>query len=80
MTRTYNKKVKLQLFAEGDKVLKRILSVQEEAKGKFAPNWQGSFIVKKVLPGGVLVLAEMDRQVFLNRSIQICVRNSSSDK
>ncbi|XP_027184137.1 uncharacterized protein LOC113782444 [Coffea eugenioides] len=64
MARAYNKKVKVRLLEEGDKVLKRILPVQEKVKGKFAPNWQGPFIVQKVLPGGALVLAEMDGQVF----------------
>ncbi|PHU01216.1 hypothetical protein BC332_31003 [Capsicum chinense] len=37
-------------------VLKRILPHQVEAKGKFSPNWQGPFIVKKVLPNGSLYL------------------------
>nr|XP_027082198.1 uncharacterized protein LOC113704498 [Coffea arabica] len=48
MARAYNKKVHLRTFEEGDKVLKRILPVQDEAKGKFAPNWQGPFIVQKI--------------------------------
>ena len=30
------------------------------SKEEFAPNWQGSFIVKKALPGGTLMLAEME--------------------
>ncbi|XP_027169433.1 uncharacterized protein LOC113769160 [Coffea eugenioides] len=64
MARAYNKKVKPRLFEVGDKVLKRILPMQDEAKGKFAPNWQGPFIVKKVLSGGALILMEMDGQVF----------------
>ncbi|XP_027171637.1 uncharacterized protein K02A2.6-like [Coffea eugenioides] len=38
MARAYNKKVHLRTFEEGDKVLKRILPVQDEAKGKFASN------------------------------------------
>ncbi|XP_027177596.1 uncharacterized protein K02A2.6-like [Coffea eugenioides] len=56
----YNKKVTPRIFTEGDKVLKHILPVQEEAKGKFAPNWQGPFIVQRVLSGGALILAEID--------------------
>nr|XP_027122083.1 uncharacterized protein LOC113739034 [Coffea arabica] len=64
VARAYNKRVRPRIFTEGDKVLKHILPVQEEAKGKFAPNWQGPFIVQKVLPGGALILAEMDGQVF----------------
>ncbi|XP_071928029.1 uncharacterized protein [Coffea arabica] len=50
VARAYNKKVRRRAFEEGDKVLKRILSMQNEAKGKFAPNWQGPFIVQKALP------------------------------
>ncbi|XP_027155474.1 uncharacterized protein LOC113755765 [Coffea eugenioides] len=64
VARAYNKKVHRRAFEEGDKVLKRILSMQDEAKGKFAPNWQGPFIVQKVLPGGALILAEMDGRAF----------------
>ena len=64
MARAYNKKVKPRSFQIGDLVLKRILPIQDEAKGKFAPNWQGPFIVHKVLTGGALILAEMDGQVF----------------
>ncbi|PHT30099.1 hypothetical protein CQW23_30300 [Capsicum baccatum] len=37
---------------------KRLTSV--EAKGKFSPNWQGPFIVKKVLPNGALYLADIE--------------------
>ncbi|XP_027156685.1 uncharacterized protein K02A2.6-like [Coffea eugenioides] len=64
MAQVYNKKVKPRLFEVGDKVLKRILPMQDEAKGKFAPNWQGPFIVKKVLSRGALILMEIDGQVF----------------
>ncbi|XP_049364543.1 uncharacterized protein LOC125829352 [Solanum verrucosum] len=32
----------------------------DEYKGKFAPNWQGPYMVCKVLSGGALVLSEMD--------------------
>ncbi|PHU00075.1 hypothetical protein BC332_29862 [Capsicum chinense] len=31
-----------------------------EAKGKFSPNWQGLFIVKKVLPNGALYLTDIE--------------------
>ena len=64
MARAYNKKVRPRLFKEGDTVLKRILPIQNEAKGKFAPNWQEPFIIKKILPGEALILTEMDGQIF----------------
>ena len=45
-------------------VLKKIFPFQEEAQGKFAPNWEGPYIVKKALSGGALILIEMDGDVF----------------
>ncbi|XP_070057712.1 uncharacterized protein [Nicotiana tomentosiformis] len=41
MAREYNKKVRPRKFEVGQLVLKCILPHQAEAKGKFAPNWQG---------------------------------------
>ncbi|PHT55362.1 hypothetical protein CQW23_03848 [Capsicum baccatum] len=31
-----------------------------KAKGKFSPNWQGPFVVKKVLPNGALYLTDIE--------------------
>nr|XP_004229123.1 uncharacterized protein LOC101252425 [Solanum lycopersicum] len=36
----------------------------DEYKGKFAPKWQGTYMVHKVLSGGALVLSEMDGSVW----------------
>ncbi|XP_049360651.1 uncharacterized protein LOC125825350 [Solanum verrucosum] len=63
MTKTFNKKVKPQQFTPGQLVLKKIFPHQGEAKGKFAPNWQGPYMVHRVLPGGAVILAEMDGRV-----------------
>ncbi|XP_016546413.2 uncharacterized protein LOC107846570 [Capsicum annuum] len=57
MIRAFNKKVRARTFEVGQLVLKRILPHQEEYKGKFAPNWQGFYIVRKVLSGGALILS-----------------------
>ena len=51
-------------FEEGDKALKRTLPIQDEGRDKFAQNQKGPFIVQKVLPGGALILAEMDGRTF----------------
>nr|XP_009803260.1 PREDICTED: uncharacterized protein LOC104248653 [Nicotiana sylvestris] len=45
MTRDFNKKVKPRQFKPGQLDLKRIFPHQNEAKGKFAPNWQGPYMV-----------------------------------
>ncbi|XP_049378087.1 uncharacterized protein LOC125842831 [Solanum stenotomum] len=49
-------------WVQGQLVLKRILPHQDEYKGKFAPNWQGPYMVRKVLSGGALIMSEMDGQ------------------
>ncbi|XP_015075053.1 uncharacterized protein LOC107018970 [Solanum pennellii] len=47
-------------FEVGQLVLKRILPHQDEAKGNFAPNWQGPYVIKQVLSKGALKLADME--------------------
>ena len=44
----------------GQLVVKRILPHQDEAKGKFAPNWQRPYVIKQVLSKGALQLADME--------------------
>ncbi|XP_049349758.1 uncharacterized protein LOC125814342 [Solanum verrucosum] len=56
----FHKKVRARIFGIGQLVLKHIFPHQDEYKGKFAPNWQGPYMVRKVLSGGALVLSEMD--------------------
>jgi len=56
----FNKKVCLCKFNEGDLVLKKVPQAQKDNRGKWAPNYEGPFIVKKAFLGGALVLASMD--------------------
>lgn len=60
MARAYYNKVKPREFQPGDLVLKKILPHQRDQRGKFSLNYSGPFIVKKVLPGGALILGQMD--------------------
>ena len=60
MARAYNKKVRPKNFKVGHLVLNSILPHQVEVKCKFSPNWQGPFIVKKVLPNGALYLTDIE--------------------
>ncbi|XP_059310216.1 uncharacterized protein LOC132061404 [Lycium ferocissimum] len=62
MARAFNKRVRTRVFQIGQLVLKRIFPNHKEYKGKFAPNWQGPYMVRKVLSRGAVVLAEMDGQ------------------
>ncbi|XP_070050798.1 uncharacterized protein [Nicotiana tomentosiformis] len=63
MARVFNKKVRSRQFTPGQLVLKRIFPHQDEAKGKFSPNWKGPYMVQRVLTGGSLILAEMDGEI-----------------
>ncbi|PHT37291.1 DNA-directed RNA polymerase III subunit RPC2 [Capsicum baccatum] len=60
MARVYIKKVRPRNFEVGQLALRRILPHQVEAKGKFSHNWQGHFVVKKVLPNGALYLTDTE--------------------
>ncbi|XP_015160691.1 uncharacterized protein [Solanum tuberosum] len=63
MASAYNKKVHPRHFEVGQLVLKRILPHQEEAKGKFAPNWQGPYLIKEVLSKGALHLTDVEGKI-----------------
>ncbi|XP_070002078.1 uncharacterized protein [Nicotiana sylvestris] len=64
MSRAFNKRVKPRKFTLGQLVLKKIFPYQDEAKGKFSPNWQGPYMVHRVLTVGALILVEMDGEVW----------------
>ncbi|XP_070002698.1 uncharacterized protein [Nicotiana sylvestris] len=51
MSRAFNKRVKSRQFTSGHLVLKKIFPYQDEAKGKFSPNWQGPYMVYRILIG-----------------------------
>ncbi|XP_075083472.1 uncharacterized protein LOC142167213 [Nicotiana tabacum] len=59
MASTFNKRVKPHQFTPGQLASKKIFPHQ----GKFAPNWQGPYVVHRVLLGGALILVEMDESV-----------------
>ncbi|XP_070005771.1 uncharacterized protein [Nicotiana sylvestris] len=59
MTCAYNKKVWPRNFEVGQLVLRHIFPHHKEAKGKFAPNWKGSYIVRKLLLKGALYLGDI---------------------
>ncbi|XP_070002281.1 uncharacterized protein [Nicotiana sylvestris] len=60
MARAYNKKVRPRKFKVRQLVLRRILPHHQEAKGKFAPNWKGPYIIRKILPRGALYLGDIE--------------------
>ncbi|XP_004229112.1 uncharacterized protein [Solanum lycopersicum] len=59
MVHAFQKRVRARVFEVGQLVLKRIFPHQDEYQ-KFTPNWQGPYMVRKVLSRAALVLSEMD--------------------
>ncbi|XP_070014169.1 uncharacterized protein [Nicotiana sylvestris] len=64
MSKAFNKRVRPRQFIPEQLVLKRIFPHQDEAKGKFSPNWQGPYMVPRVVTGGALILAKMDGEIW----------------
>eukprot|EP00258_Populus_trichocarpa_P025576 XP_024441595.1 uncharacterized protein LOC112324178 [Populus trichocarpa] len=60
IAKAYNKKVKPRVFKEGDLVLKKISLALGEDQSKWAPNYEGPYVVKKAFSGGALILTNMD--------------------
>ncbi|KAK5837232.1 hypothetical protein PVK06_013042 [Gossypium arboreum] len=66
MIAAHDKKVRPREFHEGELVLRKILPIQKDLRGKWAPNWEGPYVVKKAFSGGALILTEMDGNEFSN--------------
>ena len=60
MAKEYDKKVRPRVFQERDLVLKKLLSLPGEDRSKWAPNYEGPYIVRKAFSGGALTLSRMD--------------------
>jgi len=60
MKQAFDKKVRPREFKERDIMLKRILSFQLVSRGKWTPNNEGPYVVKRVFSGGALTLTTMD--------------------
>ena len=65
VARAYNKKVKHRTFDEGDLVWKTILplGVKDSKFGKWSPNWEGPYVIHKVLRGGAYHLRNLNGYV-----------------
>ena len=59
MKKAFDKKVKPRVFREGDLVLKKTLTFKPDSKGKWTPNYEGPYVVKRAFSGGALILTTM---------------------
>ncbi|XP_039165696.1 uncharacterized protein LOC120291946 [Eucalyptus grandis] len=60
VTKAFNQKVRPRHFEVNDLVLRKVLPIILDPRGKFTPNYEGPYVIKKILPGGAMVLVEMD--------------------
>ena len=47
-------------------MLKQIPQNRQDSHGKWSPNWEGPYVVKKAFSGGALILIEIDGKEFLD--------------
>ena len=47
-------------------MLKLIRATHTDPRGKFRPNWEGPFVVKKILQKGVATIMDMEGNEFMN--------------
>jgi hypothetical protein len=64
MKKAFDQKVRPRSYQVGDLVLKRILPPGTDNRGKWTPNYEGPYVVKKVFSGGALMLTTMDGEDF----------------
>ena len=64
MMRAYDKKIRPRQVQKRELVFKRIPQNRQDPRGKWSPNWEGPYVVKKAFSGGALILIEMDGKEF----------------
>ena len=66
MMKARDKKIWPRQFQEWELVLKRTAQNRQDPHGKWSPNWEGPYVVKKAFSGGALILVKMDGKEFSN--------------
>ena len=61
MVHAFKKRVKPRPLQRGDLVLKVIKGLIRDPRGKFRPNWSGSYFIRELTPKGVAWLMDLDR-------------------
>lgn len=64
ISRAYNKKIKPGKIKEGDLVLKLTRPIMTDPRGKFNPNWEGPYLVKKLFSKGAAILLDLEENEF----------------
>lgn len=62
LKKMFDKKVCPHKFKEGNLILKNILHIHKDSREKWAPNYEGIYVVKEAFSGGALIITTMDRE------------------
>jgi len=60
MKQDFDKEVRPREFKEGDLVLKKTMTFQPDSRGKWTPNYEGPYVVKRAFSGSAMTLQTMD--------------------
>ena len=60
MIKAFNKKFRRQEYQVGDLVIKHIILLQGDPRGKWTPTYEGPFVIKSIFSGGAMILTTMD--------------------
>ncbi|PKI42780.1 hypothetical protein CRG98_036826 [Punica granatum] len=60
MARAFNARVCHREFNPGDLVLRKVLHITPDSRGKFAYKFDGPFVVRETFSGGAIILSDMD--------------------
>ncbi|PKI48223.1 hypothetical protein CRG98_031378 [Punica granatum] len=60
MARAFNARVRHREFNPGDLVLRKVLHVTPDSRGKFSYKYDRPFVVKETFSGGAVILSDMD--------------------
>ena len=71
VTKYYNKKVKIKQFSEGDLIWKVKLPIgsKDSKFGKWSPNWEGPYRIKRCAPGNAYILETLRGEEEFGRAI-----------
>jgi hypothetical protein len=64
--KAFDKRVRPREFRKGDLVLKKIMPVHKDSRGKWTPNYEGPYVVKRTYSGGALFLTTMDGEELIH--------------
>ena len=64
MTRSFKKRVKPRPLQRGDLVLRVLIGLVTDPRGKFRPNWSGPYIIRELTPEGAAWLMDLDGNQF----------------